>query len=101
MLGWHHGHLKRNDDLPGVFAARFAKMWGNTSKRYIHTGHRHHVEEKEHNGVIVVQHATLAAPDAHSSRHGYNSERQVRVMTYHQKYGEVGRVVITPEMVGS
>jgi hypothetical protein len=101
MLGWHHGHLKRNDDLPGVFAARFAEMWGNTKKRYIHTGHRHHVEEKEHNGVIVVQHATLAAPDAHSSRHGYNSERQVRVMTYHRKYGEVGRVVITPEMVGS
>lgn len=101
MLGWHHGHLKRNDDLPSVFAARFAKTWGDTTKRYIHTGHRHHVEEKEHNGVIVIQHPTLAAPDAHSARHGYCSERQVRAMTYHQKYGEVGRVMITPEMVAS
>lgn len=100
MLGFHHGHMKKNDQLPLLFAASYPEMWGLTKKRYVHTGHRHHVEEKEHSGVTVVQHSTLAARDAHASRGGWHSERQVKAITYHDVYGEVGRVIIVPEMVG-
>ena len=99
MLAFHHGHLKKNDDLPLLFAAQFPKIWGNTTKRYCHTGHRHHVEEKEHSGITVIQHPTLAARDAYAARGGWVAERQVTCITYHSEYGQVARNTVTPEMI--
>lgn len=99
MLAFHHGHLRKPDDLPLLFAAQFPKVWGATVKRYAHLGHRHHVEEKEHSGMTVVQHATLAARDAYAARGGWISERQVRAMSYHAKHGLVAVNVVTPEML--
>lgn len=100
MLGFHHGHTKRNDGLPLHFAASYPEIWGATKKRYIHVGHRHHVEEKEHSGIKVIQHSTLAARDAYAARGGWMTERQALAITYHEEHGEVGRVTITPEMLG-
>ena len=99
MLGFHHGHMKKNDGLPLHFAASYPAIWGLTSKRYIHVGHRHHVEEKEHSGVKVVQHSTLAAKDAYAARGGWSSERQMLSITYHSDFGEVARSTVTPEML--
>lgn len=99
MLCWHHGHIKKNDELPLLFAAQFPDLWGQTRKRYCHTGHRHHVEEKEHSGMTVVQHPTLAARDAYASRGGWISERQAQAITYHKEFGQVGRNIVTPEML--
>lgn len=99
MLAWHHGHLKKNDALPLLFASQFPKVWGNTVKRYCHTGHRHHLEEKEHSGMTVVQHPTLAARDAYAARGGWMAERQAKSITYHKQFGEVARMSITPEML--
>lgn len=100
MLAFHHGHLKKNDQLPLLFASQFPKLWGGTSKRYAHTGHRHHVEIKEHSGMTVHQHGTLAARDAYAARGGWHSEQQVTALTYHAKFGEVARNTVTPEMLG-
>jgi hypothetical protein len=99
MLAWHHGHLKKNDQLPLLFAAQFPKTWGDTTKRYVHTGHRHHGEEKEHAGMTVIQHSTLAARDAYAARGGWLSERQCTAITYHTDYGQVCRNTVTPEML--
>lgn len=99
MLAWHHGHMKKNDQLPLLFAASFPEVWGATRKRYCHTGHRHHVEEKEHSGMTVVQHPTLAARDAYAARGGWISERQAQAITYHKVFGQVARNIVTPEMV--
>jgi hypothetical protein len=98
MLGFHHGHLSKKENLPLFFAARFPVMWGTTTKRVIHTGHQHHKDEKEHCGVTVVQHPTLAASDAHSARHAYMSERSAKAITYHAEFGEVARNTVVPEM---
>ena len=98
MLAWHHGHMKKNDQLPLLFASQFPAIWGRTKKRYCHTGHRHHSDEKEHSGMYVVQHSTLAARDAYAARGGWMSERTIKAITYHSKFGEVGRITITPEM---
>lgn len=98
MLAFHHGHLKKNDDLPLLFASQFPKIWGNTTKRYCATGHRHHVEEKEHSGMTVIQHPTLAARDAYAARGGWLSERSATAITYHNKFGQVARNTVTPEM---
>lgn len=96
MLCFHHGHMAKNANLPLLFAAKFPVQWGTTVKRYIHVGHRHHVEEKEHPGVKVIQHPTLAAADAYSARGGWLSERQATFMTYHKERGEVARGIFLP-----
>lgn len=101
MLAWHHGHLQKNAQLPILFAAQFPRVWGDTTKRYCHTGHRHHVEEKEHSGMTVIQHPTLAARDAYAARGGWQAERQVTSITYSDKYGQVARNTVVPEMLGA
>lgn len=98
MLAFHHGHLSKNAQLPLLLAAQFPVMWGATRKRYCHTGHRHHEETKEHPGMKVVQHPTLAARDAYAARGGWISEREATAYTYHKKTGRVGSVTVTPEM---
>jgi hypothetical protein len=99
MLAFHHGHIKKNDALPILFASQYPKIWGETVKRYAHTGHRHHVEEKEHSGMTVLQHSTLAARDAYAARGGWMSERQVSAITYHAKFGQVSKITVIPEML--
>ncbi len=99
MLAFHHGHLVKLASLPLLFAAKFPEIWGTTKKRYCHTGHKHHVDEKEHPGITVIQHPTLAAPDAYAARGGWLSERQASSITYHDKFGQVARNTVTPEMV--
>lgn len=99
MLGIHHGHKVRNESLPLLFAAQFPEVWGATKRREIHCGHRHHRDEKEYNGVTVVQHPTLAARDAYAARGGWIADRAAWAITYHAEYGAVGRVMVTPEMV--
>lgn len=98
MLAWHHGHLRKTDQLPLLFAAQFPQVWGGTTHRYAHTGHFHHVEEKEHSGMTVIQHPTLAARDAYAARGGWIAIRNASAITYHREYGQVGRVTTSPEM---
>jgi len=97
LLGFHHGHLAKLNNLPQLFAAKFRKEWGQATHTYIHTGHKHHVDEKEHPGCNVIQHATLAAPDAYAARGGWLSKRQATSMTYHKTRGEIARGIFIPE----
>jgi hypothetical protein len=99
MLAFHHGHMKKADKVGGVIPAQFPKMWGETTKRYVHTGHLHHTHEKEDAGITVIQHPTLAARDAYAARGPWHAERAAKCITYHTEYGEVGRNIVTPEMV--
>lgn len=99
MLGFHHGHKKKKEGLPLLFAAKFHKIWGETTKRYIHTGHYHHEDVKEFPGVKVIQHPTLAAADSYAARGGWMSEQQTSCVTYHNEFGKVGEVVVNPEML--
>ena len=99
MLGVHHGHKVKNESLPLLFAAQFPQEWGRTTRREIHCGHRHHRDEKEYNGVTVVQHPTLAARDAYAARGGWIADRAAWAITYHKRFGAVGRVMITTEML--
>ena len=99
MLGFHHGHLSKNAQLPALFAAQFRQMWGQCDKVAIHTGHRHHREIKEHPGAEVIQHPTLAARDAYAARGGWWSERKITAITYAKDFGEVASNTVTPEML--
>lgn len=99
LLGFHHGHLKKNEQLPALFAAQFREAWGRCPKVYIHTGHRHHKEERDHTGARVTQHPTLASRDAYAARGGWWSEREITAITYHKRNGWAGSNNVTPEML--
>lgn len=100
MLGFHHGHIKKNAQLPLLFASEFSEMWGMTSFRVAHCGHRHSTEITEHSGMLVEQHSTIAARDAYASRGGWHSFRRANCITYHKEFGEVGRIYVSPAMIG-
>lgn len=100
MLGFHHGHLAKPSQLPGIFAAEFAPIWGATEYRYAHCGHLHHKHElRDYPGMTVDQHRTLAAKDAYSSRHGYAAPRSADTITYHREFGQCWSSTTSPEMV--
>jgi len=100
MLAFHHGHGAKLTTWAAKFAANFAKMWGLTTKRYAHGGHYHHeIESKELDGMKCIQHPTLAPNDRHSALGAYHSERQTNVFTYDDRYGEMLKLIFTPEML--
>ena len=101
MLAFHHGHLRKMDNLAGIFAAQFPEMWGQTTYRYAHCGHWHHNKVVEANGMIVVQHPTLAAKDAYAARGAYFAERAAHAATYHREFGQVAQITVRPEMLGA
>jgi hypothetical protein len=100
MLGFHHGHKKKNKDLPALFSSepRFRSMWGEATYTYIHSGHYHFTEQDmaEAGGAIVERHPTLASRDAYAARGGWVSRRAARAITYHKTDGEVERVTVVP-----
>lgn len=99
-LFFHHGHLRRPGDIAHVFAAKYRDVFGRTKHSYAHMGHLHHIDVKENNLMTVEQHRTLASKDAYASRLGYMTGRDAKVITYHRRHGEVGRLVLSPDMVG-
>lgn len=100
MLAFHHGHLKKLEALPLVFAEMHSEIWGRTKRRYAHAGHYHHeVDKKDVGGMRVTQHPTLSPKDSHSARGGYPSNQQTSVVTYHARFGKVGETIVTPEML--
>ena len=101
FLGFHHGHKVKNEQLPGLFSAQFRQLWGETTRAYLHCGHRHHADEKEYNGATVIQHPTLAARDAYAARGGWIADRAVQAITYHRSYGQVSRTFVCPEMLAA
>lgn len=99
MLGFHHGHLRKPDDLPKIFAAQFREMWGQTLVTHIHCGHRHHLYVREHEGAVVIQHPTLAARDGWAARNGYLSQRAAIAHTYHSEGRLVATTHVGPEVL--
>lgn len=97
MLAFHHGHKLRPAALPMWFATKFPVMWGSTTARYGHSGHQHHLDEKDHMGMRWMQHPTIAAADAYSARGGWISPREAIGVTYDLE-GEISRITVRPKM---
>jgi hypothetical protein len=100
-LFYHHGHRRKIKDVDSVFAGKFREAYGRTKFSYAHMGHLHSDELKSTNLMKVERHETLAAPDAYAANGGWLSGRSAKVITYHSKFGEVGRITLTPDMVRS
>lgn len=99
LVFFHHGHRKKMESVDNVFVAKFRKKYGMADHCYAHMGHLHHDRSLETNLMIVERHRTLAPADAYSSKSGYVSGRDAKVITYSKTFGEVGRLIISPDMV--
>lgn len=98
-LFYHHGHKKKPQAIDSVFVGKFREVFGRTRHAYAHMGHMHHAFVIESNLMKVEQHRTLASPDAYASRGGWLSGRDASVITYHREFGDVGRVVVSSQML--
>ena len=97
MLAFHHGHKLKPAALPAWFATKYSRMWGDTVARFGHSGHQHHLHEKDEMGMRWLQHPTLAASDAYSARGGWLSPREAIGITYDTE-GEASRLFVRPKM---
>lgn len=93
LFGVVHGHQTKDADLPVTMATERAKEWGETKHRVWFRGHHHHDSRVEYAGAYVEQVRTLAASDDYAVGGAYLSGRDIKAITYHKDYGEVGRVI--------
>lgn len=100
-LFFHHGHKRRPKNIDHVFAAKYRDVFGRTKFSYAHMGHLHHIDTRETSLMVVEQHRTLCSPDAFAAQGGYMAGRDANVITYHKKYGQVGRQTISADMIKS
>lgn len=94
LIGATHGHTVKLQDMAQIMAHRRAEDWGRTRFRYIHGFHIHHKSKfvTEGEGVVMESHQAPVPQDAWHYGAGYLSGRSVQVITYHDRFGETGRV---------
>jgi hypothetical protein len=98
-LFYHHGHKRKVKDVDTVFAGKFRELYGKTKFAYAHLGHLHSDELLSTNLMQVERHETLAGRSSFEANGGWISGRSAKVITYHKRFGHVGRLIITPDMV--
>ena len=99
LVGCHHGHTCKGNQLPGVMAADQAQAWGRTLHRYWYLGHVHHQSVKEYAGVVVESFNTLTAKDAYAAFSGYRARQNMKCIVLHDQHGEVMRFTVHPDML--
>ena len=100
LIGSHHGHGAKPEDLALIMATDCAEDWGQSSKRYIYVGHFHHKWRSGQGvpGAEIEGFETLAPADAYHSGKGYRSGRSMPCITHHREHGEVGRIKFDASM---
>jgi hypothetical protein len=91
MIGSHHGHGIKFDQLPGIMATDRSREWGDTIYRFWYVGHIHHMQRREFPGAVVESFRTLAARDAWHSGKGYRAGRDMSLIVHHRDFGEIER----------
>lgn len=92
LIGSTHGDGAKLNDLPLIMATDVPEEWAAAKFRVWHCGHFHHDQLKDHPGVTVETHRTLAANDAWHKHAGYRSARDMKAIIYHKEWGEVTRI---------
>lgn len=99
LIGTHHGHGPKLQDLPLIMASDRKEDWGETEYRYWWTGHVHHDQAKDIQGVKVESFRVLPPADAWADQRGYRSMRDLKAIVFHEEFGEVSRHTVNPEML--
>lgn len=87
FIGLHHGDCKITD-LPLIFAKEYCKEWGQCTYHQILTGDKHHLFEKEIQGVRIRQLPSLSKEDNwHNHANYVNSVKAAMAIIYDKEYG--------------
>ena len=78
LIGLEHGDGPKEDDLPMIMATEQRKAWGDTSRHYWLTAHRHQIKETDC-GAIVMQAPSLAGHDRWHDKQGYVISQRANV----------------------
>ncbi len=96
MLLLTHGDEGRLPDYPLVMATEQPEMFGETTHREAHTGHRHKVQVDEYHGVKVRTLSALCAPDAwHAKKAFVGNARAAEAFVWNREEGLVGTAIYT------
>jgi hypothetical protein len=95
LIGVHHGHTAKPNELPLLMATDMPVEWGASKYRYWYIGHVHHKTVLEVPGVTLETFNTLAAQDAWHKGKGYRAKREIKGITLHKEFGEVGRTIMS------
>lgn len=91
MLGFTHGDNVKAQDMPGVMAAYYPQMWGETAYRYAYSGHFHKskkaTEGDERHGAQYEILPAFTAKDAWTRSMGHSSMRSIMSKTYDRNTG--------------
>ncbi len=104
LVGVHHGHGAKMQNLPLIMAADRSEWWGETAHRTWWTGHIHHsktqaaVSAQDFTGCTVESFRVLGPEDAWAHQKGYRAKRDQKSIVLHKDFGEVARHTVNPEM---
>lgn len=99
LIGVHHGHTIKPQDLPLIMATDRPKEWAESLNRVFLCGHFHQTIKREFQGVVVETFRTLAARDSWAASMGYKSGRDMNAIVYHREFGEVARHIVSVNML--
>lgn len=99
LIGVHHGHTIKPQDLPLIMATDRPQDWGECPNRVFLCGHLHQTIKREYQGVVVETFRTLAPRDSWAASMGYRSGRDMNAIIYHREYGEVSRHLVSVNML--
>lgn len=96
----HHSDKCRHDKLAKVMATDYAQDWGESTFRYIDTGHVHHgFTSKEHPGVLIESWNNLASRDKYAHEGGWRSKQSITRVDRSRRYGNIGRRTLSVEEI--
>lgn len=93
MIAATHGHEAKASNMPAIMATRRPQDWGETTARYAHTFHVHHMSKfaNEGHGAVVETHQAPCPQDAWHYGQGFLSGRSLQSIVYDAELGEVSR----------
>jgi hypothetical protein len=95
MLGAHHCHERKIEDLPGIMAGLEGAMWGRATHKYAHGFHEHkdRAGRCKTTGARWDAHPSPAIQGIYGRTQGYVPYRALEVIHYDRDRGERGRTV--------
>jgi hypothetical protein len=101
LIGSHHGHGTKPDNLGMIMAADRPQDWGETEHRHWFTGHIHTHYAKDLIGCTWESMRVLPPNDAWAHQKGYRSIRGMSSIVYDIEQGEIERYSFKPSMLAA
>jgi hypothetical protein len=101
LIGATHGNDCSPERIALAMQAEQAPRWGESLYRHWYVGHIHKIRTHETGGLTIEYCRTLAAKDAWAASQAYNSQRDMRLHTWHRERGFTGTNAVNALSLGA